>query len=502
MNTRNLNITIALVVGILILVNLLSEQYFFRLDLTEQKQYTLSRATKNILKELEEPITVTAYFSKDLPAQLIKTRNDFREMLVEYGKLSGQMVVYEFQSPNEDEQLENEAMQNGIQPVVINVREKDQMQQQRAYMGAVLSLGERKEIIPLVQPGLAMEYTLSTAIKKLSLVDKPAIGFLAGHGEPSLQELVQVNQELGILYSVESIQLNDTLSVPPHIQAVAIVRPVDSIPPSVFVQLDHYMARGGRLMVALNRVSGNLQTGYGSGVTTGLESWLREKGVYVNENFLIDENCVSATMQQQIGNAIQISSVAIPYVPRVNHFADHPVTQGLEEVILPFVSTIDFMGDSSLHFTPLLFSSELSGTESTPTYFNFQRRWRDSDFPLQGQVLGGALEGPISGQIPGKMVVFGDGDFAVNENGQQVNPDNISLLVNGIDWLSDDTGLIELRTKGVSSRPIRQMEDGTRTLIKWLNFLLPIVLVLIYGAVRYQYRKNQRIARLEANYSH
>jgi hypothetical protein len=186
----------------------------------------------------------------------------------------------------------------------------------------------------------------------------------------------------------------------------------------------------------------------------------------------------------------------------VNHFADHPVTQGLEEVILPFVSTIDFMGDSSLHFTPLLFSSELSGTESTPTYFNFQRRWRDSDFPLQGQVLGGALEGPISGQIPGKMVVFGDGDFAVNENGQQVNPDNISLLVNGIDWLSDDTGLIELRTKGVSSRPIRQMEDGTRTLIKWLNFLLPIVLVLIYGAVRYQYRKNQRIARLEANYSH
>ena len=501
MNTRNLNVTIALVVGILILINLLSEQFFFRVDLTEQKQYTLSRATKNILKELEEPITVTAYFSKDLPAQLIKTKNDFREMLVEYGKLSGQMVVYEFLSPNEDEQLETEAMQNGIQPVVINVREKDQMQQQRAYMGAVLSLGERKEIIPLVEPGLAMEYTLSTAIKKLSVVDKPTIGFLSGHGEPSIQELAQASQELGVLYSIESIQLNDTLSVPPHIHALAIVRPVDSIPPSVFVQLDDFMARGGKVMVAINRVSGNLQTGYGSGVTTGLESWLRDKGIYVNENFLIDENCVSATMQQQIGNAIQISSVAIPYVPRVNRFADHPVTQGLEEVILPFVSTVDFMGDSSLHFTPILFSSELSGTEPTPTYFNFQRRWTQADFPLQGQVLGGVLEGPISGGTPGKMVVFGDGDFAVNENGQQVNPDNVSLLVNGIDWLSDDTGLIELRTKGVSSRPIRQMEDGTRTLLKWLNFLLPILLVLIYGAVRYQYRKNQRIARMEADYS-
>jgi ABC-type uncharacterized transport system involved in gliding motility auxiliary subunit len=236
-------------------------------------------------------------------------------------------------------------------------------------------------------------------------------------------------------------------------------------------------------------------------LTTGLESWLREKGLFVNENFLIDENCVTATMQQQIGNAIQISSVAIPYVPRVNRFGDHPVTQGLEEVILPFVSTIDFMGDSSLKFTPILISSDLSGTERTPAYFNFQRRWRQSDFPLQGQVLGGVIEGPISGGTDGKMVVIGDGDFAVNENGQQVNPDNISLLVNGIDWLSDDTGLIELRTKGVTSRPIRQMEDGTRILIKWLNFLLPILLVLIYGAVRYQYRKNQRIARMEADFS-
>ena len=501
MKTSNLSITITLVVGILVVVNLLSEHYFFRLDLTEQRQYTLSRASKDILKDLEDPITVTAYFSKDLPAQLIKTRNDFREMLVEYGKLSGQMVVFDIVSPNEDEELESEAMQNGIQPVVINVREKDQMQQQRAYMGAVLSMGERKEIIPLVEPGLAMEYTLSTAIKKLSVVDKPTVGFLSGHGEPSLRELAQASQELGILYAIESVQLNDSTPVPPHIRALAIVRPSDSIPPVVFNHLDNFMARGGRLFIAMNRVAGDLQTGYGSGVTTGLEYWLLQKGIYVNENFLIDESCVSATMQQQIGNAIQISSVAIPYVPRVNRFADHPVTQGLEEVILPFVSTIDFTGDSSLQFTPILFSSDLSGTQRTPAYFNFQRRWTQADFPLQGQVMGGAVEGPISGGMPGKMVVIADGDFAVNEGGQQVNPDNVSLLVNGIDWLSDDTGLIELRTKGVSSRPIKQMEDGARTLIKWLNFLLPILLVLIYGAVRYQYRKNQRIAWMEADYS-
>ena len=501
MKTRKYTVTIVLFVAIIILVNLLAEQFFFRIDLTENGQYTLSKATKDILRDLDEPITVTAYFSKDIPAQLIKTRNDFQEMLVEYGKISGQMVVYEFISPNEDEELEMEAMESGIQPVVINVREKDQMKQQRAYMGAVLNLGERKEIIPVVEPGLAMEYTLSTAIKKLAVTDKPSVGFLQGHGEPPLNELAQVREELDILYSVEAVTVTDTTPIPSYIKSLAILRPTDSIPEPELRELDRYLGRGGKLFIAFNRVTGDLQSGYGSGLTTGLESWLRDKGLYVNENFIIDQNCVSATMQQQIGNAIQISSIAIPYIPRINQFSDHPVTKGLEEVILPFASTLDFMGDSALAFTPILFSSEMSGTQSTPAYFNFQRQWTRADFPLQSQVLGGVLEGPIQGEATARLVVITDGDFAVNENGQQVNPDNVSLLVNGIDWLSDDTGLIELRTKGVSSRPIKQLEDGTRSLIKWLNFLLPIVLVLVYGGFRYQYRKNQRIARMEANFS-
>ncbi len=99
-------------------------------------------------------------------------------------------------------------------------------------------------------------------------------------------------------------------------------------------------------------------------------------------------------------------------------------------------------------------------------------------------------------------IVIADGDFPINAGGQQqVQPDNISLMVNSIDWLSDDTGLISLRTKGVSSRPIKQMEDSTRGVLKWLNFLLPIILVLIYGFIRYQYRRNQRVARMEVNYS-
>ncbi len=503
MKSNKFNLSIALFFAIVIVINLLAEQFYFRLDLTEGHQYTLNKATRDILKDLNEPVTVKAYFSKDIPAQLIKTRNDFREMLVEYGRLSGNMLVYEFISPNENEELETEAMQNGIRPVMINVREKDQMKQQRAYMGAVLSQGDRKETIPLIQPGLSMEYTLTRAVKKLSVANKPAVGLLQGNGEAAMADLSEVNDELGILYKLENVRITDSTGIPDYIRTLAIVRPADSIPDIVFTRLDEFLARGGRLFIAFDRVGGNLQTGYGNTINTGLGAWLRGKGLIVNDNFLIDANCVTATMQQQIGNAIQISSVAIPYIPEINDFADHPITSGLEDVILQFTSTMDFTGDSSVQYTPLVYSSEQSGTLPSPQYFNYQKQWTQGDFPLQRQVLGAALEGPLGGDSVTRMVVISDGDFPVSSPGgkESMYPDNISLMVNSIDWLSDDTGLISLRTKEVSSRPIRQLEDSTRTLLKWLNFLLPIFLVLIYGFMRYQYRKNQRLIRMEANYS-
>ena len=113
--------------------------------------------------------------------------------------------------------------------------------------------------------------------------------------------------------------------------------------------------------------------------------------------------------------------------------------------------------------------------------------------------MAGVLEKPGSGRI----VVVGDGEFATNGPGRrarQVQADNVNLLVNSIDWLSDDTGLINLRTKAVTSRPLDQISDSKTLFLKWLNFLLPVLLVIIYGLIRIQYRRNQRIKRMEEGY--
>ena len=188
--------------------------------------------------------------------------------------------------------------------------------------------------------------------------------------------------------------------------------------------------------------------------------------------------------------------VSFPYLPIITNFTDHPITNGLESVILPFASPIKLNpADTSLSYIPLALSSEKSGIENLPLFFDISRQWVPSDYPLSSIPVAVAVEGNIIGNLNSKMIVFSDGDFVVNGEGQQaqqLQPDNISLMVNAIDWLSDDTGLIELRTKGVTSRPLdASIEDGTKIMVKYLNFLLPIILIILYGVYRYQ--RNRKI---------
>jgi gliding-associated putative ABC transporter substrate-binding component GldG len=423
--------------------------------------------------------------------------------LIEYANYADGMLQYEFVNPNEKEANETEAVQNGIQPVLINVREKDQVKQQKAFLGAVVSLADRREVIPFLQPGAAMEYALSTAIKKISVTEKTTIGFLQGHGEPELAELSQLNQQLQVLYNTQEVTITDSTEVPATVKTLVIIRPLDSLRGNQLSKLDNYLQRGGRIVLALNRVDGNLQNAFGSSVSTGLETWLSMKGIEVEPNFVADAKCGSVTLQQQQGFFTMQTQIAFPYLPIVGKFAEHPITSGLETVIFEFASSIKFIGDTTKRFTPLIFSSDKSNVFPAPQYFDVQKQWTEADLPLKSVVMGAAIEGKLAGGTESKLVVIADGDFPINGPAQQprrLQPDNVNLLSNSIDWLSDDTGLIALRTKGVTSRPLDELEDATKTLIKYLNFALPLLLVVIYGVIRFQQNRMKRFKRMSMNY--
>ncbi len=503
-NRKSILSYILLVIGVIILVNILADRFFVRLDFTGDRRYTLSKATKDILGNINETVTVTAYFSEELPADFARLRRDFKEELIEYSTRSKGKVMFEFINPNKDEATEQKAMQEGINPVLINVREKDQVKQQKAYLGAVVHYGDRKEVIPLIQPGAAMEYSLSTSIKKMSVENKPKVAFLEGHRENSTNTMIQVMQSLSVLYDVEPVNLNDSAAKLDKYKTLVIVDPKDTIPNAHLRKLDEFLASGKNIYIAMNRVNGNLQTSQGTVVTTGLERWLEQKGVRVNPNFIVDQNCGSVTVNQQQGYMTFQSNMKFPYLPLITKFAVNPATKGLTSILLQFASSIDFFAmNKEVTFTPLAMTSDKAGTENPPLSFNINRNWQQRDFPLSNLTVSGLLAGKIVGNLPSRLIVTSDGDFPVNGDGQQarqIPPDNMNFMVNAIDWLSDDTGLIDLRTKEVTSRPLDQMDDAKKALLKYFNFLLPILLIIGAGIFRWQYRSNLRMKRRDENY--
>ncbi len=496
--------SLLLLAGILIVLNFLANKFFLRLDFTEGGQYTLSDATKNILRSLDEPVTVTAYFSENLPPDVAKVKSDFKDILTEFNSVSGGRIAYQFINPSEDQQKEMEAQQNGIRPVVINVRERDQMKQQKAYLGAVLQYGEKKEVIPLIQPGTAIEYDLSSNIKKMTLKEKTQVGFLQGNGEPTLQGIPQLVQQLSIMYDVRPVTVNDTTDLPENLKTLVIIAPKDTMPPSTLSKLDVFLSKGGRILAAVNQVEGDLSTASGKIVSTGLSDWLNKKGIKVDDDFIIDVNSGNVMVRQSQGMFVMNTPVKFPYLPIIAKFDKHPITTGIEQVMMPFASPVIVNpADTSLHYVNLAYTSDKTGLEKPPVYFDVMKNWTRADFSRSSLPVAVALSGNINGAKT-KMVVFGDGDFAVNgegQNQQKLQDENVNLMSNAIDWLSDDTGLITLRTKGVTSRPLDpDIEEGTKTLVKYLNFLLPIFLIIIYGVIRYRIRKSKRNKWMSENY--
>lgn len=488
------------IAGVVVLINLLSTRFFLRFDLTDDNRYTLSQATKDILRNLDEPVTINAYFTADLPPQYLATRRQFTELLVEYSQVSRGMVVFETIDPT-DEESEMQAMRAGIQPVIVNIRERDQVKQQKAFMGAEVRMGERKEVIPFIQPDAAMEYALSSSIKKLTITHKPLVGFVQGHGQPPISAMRQAIAEISVLNNVEEVLFGDEIPDLSKYTSLVIVAPTDSIPGHHLKALDNYLSGGGNLLIALNRVAGNFNTLQGNAVNTGLEQWLLEKGIVAEDRFIVDASCGTVGVVQQAGFIQYTTNIRFPYLPLINNFAKHPVTTGLSTVLLQFASPIRFTGDTAIVFEPIAFTSERSDARSVPLFFNIQHNWTERDFTQSKLPVAAVASGKFGGNIPARLVIIGDGDFAVAPDSRHnIHADNVNLLVNAIDWLSDKTGLVELRTKGARSRPLDEVNEGQRLFIKLLNFLLPIIIIISIGIYRWLRNRNIRMKRMEDVY--
>jgi len=491
-----------IIILIIVALNVLFSILYFRLDFTADKRYTLSKTTKNVLKDLKETVTITAYFSSKLPPDIMYLRNDFRDMLIEYANFSKKKVVFNFVDPSKDPRVLQKAKQKGIQPVIVNIRKKDKFQQQEVYLGAIVQLSEKSEVIPAIQPGAPMEYALTFAIKKCSNKQKEIIGLVSGHGEAGMTEISYLSQMLSDLYIFEDVPLKDSFIIPPKFKTLAIINPQDSFSDNQLTELESFIGAGGNLLVCYNFAVGDLSQmpprSYLN--ATKLENLLAKYGIKIMPNLVYDLQSSQITVQQKQGDYIINTPLDFYYIPFISSFADHPITKGLESILLPFASEIVIEpGKSGLKIIPLIKTSDRSGTELVPAYFDLMKQWTDQDFNRSGIPLAVAAEGSTMGGIASRLIVVSNGNFFINDQQgrMQGTPDNMNFVAGAIDWLCDKSGLSDLRTKSILSRPIKQISEEKKTIIKYLNVFLPVFLVIIIGIFRY--RKQQKLRKIWIN---
>lgn len=521
-NTRKAQslVRLAIVAAILILLNIVSIRWFGRIDMTATGQFTLADASKHLMRSLDDRVTVKAYFTEDLPAPYNNHRRMLLDQLNEYRAYGGGNFQFEFIDPA-GEKGEQEAQQQGIAPVQVQVVNDDKFEVKRAYMGMVFLYEDRKEVMPVIQNTAGLEYEISSTVKRLTDRTRRKIGFLSGDGMPAIQEFGRAGEVLSKQYEIVPVDATRGNAVPADVAALVIAAPATPLPEHVKFGIDQYVMRGGKVAFLLNRVDANLQQQMGRALDLNMDDMLARYGLRVNADLVRDEQCAAVTiMQQQFGFNVQ-SQVPFPYLPLVNAFdQENMMVKDLRNVILFFASSIDTAGAAGLGLRArvLATTSDVSGRQTGFFMFDPLQQYSRDQFAEQAIPLAAVVEGSFTslyagrpapadttpGSVPPpaeiltrspetRIVLVGDGDF-IRDQFSGGSRDNITFLANMVDYLVDDAGLITIRTKVGSFPPLDPVSDATKRAVKYGTLAVPPLLVLAYGILRWRMRQARKKA--------
>ncbi len=516
--------SIVVILVILLVLNLLSVNVFGRLDMTSGKIYSLSQSSKDLMRSLDDRVTIKCYFSDDIPQPYNANARYLKDQLGEYEAYGGKNLNFVFIDPVK-ENKEQEARGYGIPAVPIQTLAHDKMEIKNVYMGLAVLFADKKEVIPVVQNTATLEYEITRAIKKLVHHSIPKVGFVTGDGELTLdKDLTYINKVLSQEYQVEPLELRTLYEIPTDIQTVYLVGPKTKLSEYELYLLDQFLMRGGKLGLLIDKVNAQVQQGTAIPADPQMDPFLANLGVGVNNNMLIDVQNSQIAIQQQQGQFRFQSLREYPFFPKITDFSKkNLIVKDLQSMNMIYASSIDttHFGSSGLNYEVLARTSKQSGIQVPPYNIDPFRQWTKIDFNQQGLPLGVAITGNFKSFFAGKpkpqpdtvitqgtagldtrldqgdkgrVVVWGDADFVSD----QVLRDQSNLIMfqNMTDWLSEDEGLISIRSKDVSVRPLKVVEDSTRGVVKFMNIILMPLLVVLFGVARWQIRKQNRRRQL------
>ena len=363
---------------LVVLVNLLASHYFFRVDLTDEKRYSIKPQTHEILDNLEEEVYVEVYLEGELNAGFRRFQKAIRETLEEFRIYSDNKVNYIFTNPatakGQQAQAEfmNDLGRRGIQPTNVIDTKDGQRVEKIIFPGAIVSAGGMESGLMLLKGSTAktsderinqsienIEFELINTIYKLANTNRKRIGLVTGHGELDGAGIASFNNDLLEVYDVYKTNLATATDLPKY-TALIIAKPHTAFSQVDKFRLDQYIMQGGKVVFLLDKLdasmdSASLENYFAVPYDLNLDDQLFKYGVRINPDLIQDQSAAPyPVVTGEAGGKPQMQLIDWPFFPLINHYAEHPVTRNLDAVVLKFASSIDTVKAPAVKKTPLL----------------------------------------------------------------------------------------------------------------------------------------------------
>ena len=404
---RQATIRLVMMVVILVCVNILAANFHKGFDLTKEKRFTLSDATKRMLADLQDVVVVDVYLKGEFPPGIRRLGEATEEQLRIFREHAGAQIVYRFIDPLEGktDQDKNSIIKSlyekGVEPVSLNVKGDRNNSEQIMFPYALVQYQGRSMPVKLLERHLGMsdkeqlnysatllEYKLATAIHKLEQPAKKRIGYIMGHGEQLGAHTMDLLTTLTQYYFVDTIDLPNEYKISDAIYtAIIINKPTLPIDEKDKFKIDQFLMHGGKVLWALDMLHTPMDTLMKSGhfITTdyglNLDDQLFKYGVRVNGDLIEDVTCNQIPLiTGTLGNGQpQIELRPWPFMPIFVPTASHPIVKNMDAVKSHFVNSIDTIATESTRKTILLESSQYSRTAANPVRVSLSMLQYDPD---------------------------------------------------------------------------------------------------------------------------
>lgn len=540
-----------LAIGItgLFIILLISQKYNLRWDLTAEKRYTLTDASKNLLKNLNEEVSVTVYLEgNELPAGIKKIRNHTRDLLQDMRRVSNGKLLYSFVNINDikdvkaKEALQKKLIEKGVLPVNLEVNSESGYSEKIIYPGAIIQQGDKELGLTILENQMIfgaqgalenslnfLEYKVVNVIDKLQRNHVPSIAFLQGHGEVQVYQVSDFIETLGKQnYQVKKVEIGVDPLLDGKTDVLVVAKPTQPFSEEDKFIIDQYIMHGGKVLWLLDQVIADMDSFqiapaiFSIPRTTNVSDLIFRYGARVNDDLVLDLYCAPVPIVEEIAGNPQPKLYPWVFYPMVRGDQNIPIVKNLDPVLLKFPSSIDTVKAEGIQKTVLLSTSQYSRTQTIP-YQIFLEGARQKPQPAlfnkKDIPLAILLEGPFKSHYahrstapqrellqkegkeihsqatsPTKMIVVGDGDVIVNETDPNGRPlplgfyritretyANKDFLLNAVEYLMDQSGLIAARNRDISMRLLDKAKvQDQKSLWQFITVGLPVPLLLIF----------------------